>query len=444
MDNKEFGRRLMYQWPADDETQRSYDEHARELSARFSVKGAAIPNGARVDFRNHIDHLRVSQGIEVAFDRLEKLRDTGLSADLYATAGMIAARRAGEYTLASNFLLGAHDRWADNPAIFVLLLETLISADRVDEAVSRIANVNRPQPQQVPLSSVGLRLAELAALCGAWPDVERFIRTVVPEPVSFAARCLTTRIEYATEFTGQTHEIPAYVLNMAEDRRKLGLLTHLYGNFDLLPQRIEAVDGRLIDAARIEESTSPNGAKIGKGALGCALGHLSMWERFLEGPSEYALFLEDDGLPYTWRDLTSVAESAGGFDVLLVNERMSAVKAGAISTGVSSVWDALGTRPDSVQGWGADGYLLSRVGAEKLLDATGLDRVLGHIDGQIAAYGIQPGVTPLNLAQRIGAAKRRASRYSATLNIKCLDFPLVASMDFGDSTIGRVGGHNGQ
>ncbi|MHA7155900.1 hypothetical protein [Arthrobacter sp. TMN-50] len=442
MDSKAFGRNLMYQWQMDRSTQQAFDLHARGLAKRFAVRGSTVTKGARVDFRNYIDYVRVSQGLPDALARLEQLRETGLIPELYATAGMTAARRAGEYGQAADFLVAAHDRWPSDPGIFGFLVETLISADRVPQAMEQLGKVNHPDGHmRIPRSATGLKLGELAAMCGAWQDVIRFTESIISDPDELACRIIRKRAEISLSHSGQTADLPVFVLNMKEDSRKLSLLQGLYNKFGLNPDRQEAVDGRSIDPSSVSKIAAHRGLRIGAGALGCALGHIAMWKEFLAAGHSHSLFLEDDGLPFIWQDLSHLIAGAGCFDVLYVNERMSGLKAGLVSTGTTELWDALGTRPDSVHGWGADGYLLSRRGAERLLDAVSVDKVLGHIDGQIASYGIPQQAAPLNLAQTIGLSVRQTSRYAPTLTIKCLDFPLVGSMDFGDSTIGRVGGH---
>ncbi|MHA7271800.1 hypothetical protein ACX80Z_00040 [Arthrobacter sp. TMT4-20] len=441
MDSKDFGKMLMYGWALDAPAQREFDLHARVLATRFSVLGSGVAKGARVDFRNYIDYLRVSEGLPASFARLEELRGTGLSPELYATAGMTVARRAGEYGQAADFLLVAYGAWPENISVFVSLVETLISADRVSQAADLLGRVNRPEAIQVPRSPEGLKLGEMAAVCGAWPDVERLMKSSVADRDTLAARVLAKRAELALLFEGQTEDVPTFVLNLPEDNRKVDLLMDLYHRFGVDPIWHGAIDGRAIEPSSLPDIAAHRGLRIGKGALGCALGHVSMWKAFLGSNQSHGLFLEDDGLPFTWRNIPYVIDDAGDFDVLFVNERMSAVKAGAVSTAVSTLWETLGSRPDTVHGWGADGYVLSKRGAERLLDAVLEDKVLGHIDGQIASYGIPHDAVPQSVAQTIGLSVRKTSRYTPTLDIKCLDFPLVASMDFGDSTIGRVGGH---
>ncbi|WP_181033543.1 glycosyltransferase family 25 protein [Arthrobacter sp. SX1312] len=440
MDSKEFGRQLTYEREMDPGKQRAFDLHARDLVRRFSGLGSAVTNGARVDFRNYIHYVRAVHGLSAAMDRLEELLGSGLGADLYATSGMLAARRAGDYRRAADFLAKAHARWPQNTQISVFLVETMIAADRVDGAVEHLGTVDEVS-EQIASSPVGLKLAELAAVCGFWPYVDRVLTHRGLYRSAIGDRTLAKRAEIAHHYRGQDSEVPVYVLNMPEDERKLSLLNHLYGKFDVRPSRHEGVDGRILSPAELTEVTAHRGRQIGKGALGCALGHFSMWERFIDGSDSHALILEDDGLPYTWHNLSALAESAGSFDVLFVNERMSAVPAGLLSTGISSLWETLGTKPDTARGWGTDGYMISRRGAEKLIEAVTADKVLSHIDSQLAAYGIAPGLVPQSIAQTVGLAVRRTSSYAPTLDIRCLDFPLVASMDFGDSTIGRLGGH---
>lgn len=432
---KEFSRLLAY-GTAEDQRSAAFARAGSALERRFALTGSSIRNSVRVDFRNYIDYLRVTLGLSAAFDRLEELRLSGLSPELYATSGMISARRANDYSAAVSHLEKAHDLWPTSPIIQEFLVESWISVGSLDTPSGLLGELNPATEREA------VRFAELAALILEWDIATRLLGTWGGTDPAFAIKVLKERIRLSAQFSGQSGEVPAYVLNLPSDERKLGLATRLYGRLGINAMQHPGIDASSLSPEERSDAARHTQLRIGVGALGCALGHFSMWNQFLAGSSTFALMLEDDGLPFSQRDVGPLIDEAGDFDVLFVNKRMSGVKWESIQSGFLPVWDVLARRPDS-GGWGADGYILSRNGAEKLLEAVETDGVLGHVDGQLAAYGIDSAAEAVSNAQRIGRSMRDKSVAQPVLNIKCSAFPLVASSDFGDSTIGRMGGHKG-
>lgn len=431
--SKDFTRLLMY-GTAEQHKSEAFAAAGTSLEKQFATVGSFIQNSYRVEFRNYIDYIRATRGLDSALARLEELSTTGLSAELYATAGMVAARRANDYRAAANHLATAHAASPSNTTILEYLAESWISVGALEEAASLLAEIQPATEREA------IRFAELAALIFRWDIVDRLIGPWSGENDEYRIRVLRERVGLSSGFQGQSEDIPAYILNMPSDERKLELAVKLHAQLGVNAATHPGVNAALLPPADRAAAAGHSRLKIGLGALGCALGHFSMWKRSLESSAAFSLMLEDDGLPYVQRDVASLVEEAGEFDVLFVNKRMSAIKGGRLKHGVVPVWEALANRPES-GGWGADGYVLSRRGTEKLLHAVEADKVLGHVDGQLACYGIHPTADVVSNAQRIGRSIHSKSVSRAFLSVKCAEFPLVGSVDFGDSTIGRMGGH---
>jgi len=116
--------------------------------------------------------------------------------------------------------------------------------------------------------------------------------------------------------------------------------------------------------------------------IAVALSHIAVWERIAAGASDYSLILEDDtyfrrgfcrDLDQAWSDLVWNRAEYQAFDLLYVSYKE--VKTGKRFVPISgSVFTPLGGL------WHLSGYVLSRRGARKLLDAL---PVCGPVDAWI-------------------------------------------------------------
>lgn len=430
---KDFARILMY-GSVEERASRNFLVAGKLLVDRFNGDGASVKGSDRVDFRNYIDFLRLSHGLDHAMFRLEELRVGGLTAELYGTAGMITARRANDYVLAAEHLGKSHEIWPHNETIQEFLIESLISCARFAAAGAVFAQVKPVAERQA------VRFANLAAVIGRWDLVENLVGPWAGADASFEIRVLGERVRHSAGFNGQQRDITAYVLNMPSDTRKLDLVSLHLNNLGVTMERQAGVNAGSLTAAEWAESAGHKRLNLGVGAMGCALGHISMWRRFQASSEDYGLMMEDDAYPFVHRDIGTIIDAAEDFDVLFVHSGMSALKSGSLESGYMSIWNTLERRTEG-GGWGAYGYILSRSGVEKLLDAVRVDKVAGHIDGQLASYGVDTSAEIVSNAQRIGRSIHSKTTSKAVLDVKCARFPLIGTIDFGDSSIGRMGGH---
>lgn len=103
--------------------------------------------------------------------------------------------------------------------------------------------------------------------------------------------------------------------------------------------------------------------------IAVALSHIGVWQQFITSNNEYALILEDDvwfrpgfsqNLNQAWSEICLENETNGNFDILYLS--YEEVKNGAPKTSISRMV----FRPERGL-WNLSGYVISRKGAEKLL-----------------------------------------------------------------------------
>ncbi len=199
------------------------------------------------------------------------------------------------------------------------------------------------------------------------------------------------------------------------------------------------VEGRRLPVALIRGlgvgPNAPTRQEADQGHLGCSLAHLSLWERFLADGRPLAFITEEDAIPYYRFDFRILEPFLHqGREVIYVNDRRSWVNlAGNIRN-----WAGPPPRPwlelDEVfqadyEAYGADGYVLTRRGAEKLLEAHHRDGLLDYVDAQMPAYSLKEPVTnPHWWKRRVEALRRRFDRAGrgGYLNAVCLACPWVA------------------
>lgn len=224
-------------------------------------------------------------------------------------------------------------------------------------------------------------------------------------------------------------------INLDVDCQKKAVLESVYQNYDLIPKRIPALLGRALPDV-VKRLVDPESVfSQSPGSLGCALSHVRAWE--LAANNDMTLILEDDGLPFYdfSQDLLAMAEQLSELDLMFVNERMSSLRGSDIvEAGFVKPSTRLRGMPDSQKGWGGDGYILSKRGAEKLLDSFDVDKVCGHIDGHIGSYCVGGSESADSRALKTALSFRRRFKSGLELESRALNFPFVHQVNFGFSS----------
>ncbi len=181
-----------------------------------------------------------------------------------------------------------------------------------------------------------------------------------------------------------------YVINLDRSQRRLLDFEQIYAPHMSNITRVSAVDGRTlpkIASARLVEDDSL--WSVDRGTLGCLLSHVAIWETISNNEIENALIVEDDSFPIrplaaSFSDYNIPIE----YDICFANGRMSLARRNDNVTQFYciSMENALSHFLPTHNAPGADGYFLSRCGAEKLLDLFKKDGFSGDVDWRMLAY----------------------------------------------------------
>ena len=198
----------------------------------------------------------------------------------------------------------------------------------------------------------------------------------------------TNNTEQFTIPTIDRTEVDVYVINLEKNKERLELITQQYNDSDLglYPFiRIEAINGNEINVQPyvtervykgILDIDKNNGerhhhSQMTRGAIGCYLSHLKIYEKCKESTTPYALILEDDAVFNN-----DIYESA----IHHIQEQ------------IPSDWDIIllgkidiktikhDTYLEMQEFWGTHGYLINQNGIRKMLDYANIP-----IDDQIDA-----------------------------------------------------------
>lgn len=134
--------------------------------------------------------------------------------------------------------------------------------------------------------------------------------------------------------------------------------------------------------------------EIKPGALGCFLSHRRAWQTVARNEAPWALVCEDDTALREGPDRLEAAASAlGAFDLLFANDRMAGwvEKEAPITPLPAAVRRIAACGAPPKRAPGADAYLLTRRGAERLLAITARDRVGCGVDWAMVLAGADTG-----------------------------------------------------
>ena len=232
--------------------------------------------------------------------------------------------------------------------------------------------------------------------------------------------------------------VPVLAINLDQDGERLA---ECRAAFDGVRDfRLERSAGVIPAMPETAQRFLTRGGSTQVGTLGTFLAHVRAWETVaaLDGP---ALIVEDDVRPAGLGRLLSL-ELPRDMDVLHVNHRMADPNAVRGALAVVPAWTilrhkiALGA-PKAAPG--GDGYLLTPVGAGKLLQALTRDGFGGHVDWRLLRYGCDRGAV-----ERVGAGSwlathrpMRADKGAPAWNVVCsyrTTHPLVKLRGIGQSS----------
>jgi len=198
---------------------------------------------------------------------------------------------------------------------------------------------------------------------------------------------------------------PVYVINRAVDTDRLAGFIEAAATHWVTPIRITADDAHRPDFpfALYDDLIGPRfwgGDDIKPGAIGCFLSHRRAWQALIDSGQPRALICEDDARISEPLDrLAGIADGLGEFDILFANDRLAgwagAAPGGAEVCGLRGVIRGLSVAggPQAVglsSAPGADCYLLTRRGAERLLVLTARQGIQCGVDWAMVCNSLAP------------------------------------------------------
>ena len=197
--------------------------------------------------------------------------------------------------------------------------------------------------------------------------------------------------------------MPVLVINLASSTDRRSSIVEQFEGVGWRPTLVPAYDGHDpgFPFYRYKELAGlwwDNESEFKPGAFCCYLSHAKCWSKVADGNADYALVLEDDVQIQSDAWTSFAADDLPDFDVIFVNQRTRAylkhledmpdwVDMGQLITRL--VRD--GTFGRNIPAPGADGYIVSRPGAKKLLRMLGTRRICMGVDYALLLHSLDPG-----------------------------------------------------
>lgn len=197
--------------------------------------------------------------------------------------------------------------------------------------------------------------------------------------------------------------MPVLVINLASSTDRRSDIVQQFEGSGWQPTIVPAYDGHdpefpFYRYKRLAGLWWDNRTEFKPGAFCCYLSHAKCWMEVANGKADYALVLEDDIRIHTDALGSFTADELPDFDVIFVNQRTRAylkhledvpdwVALGHLITHL--VQD--GTFGRNIPAPGADGYVVSKAGAQKLLRMLGTRRICMGVDYALVLHSLGQG-----------------------------------------------------
>jgi GR25 family glycosyltransferase involved in LPS biosynthesis len=181
----------------------------------------------------------------------------------------------------------------------------------------------------------------------------------------------------------------AVVINLDRDAVRMDLFRKRFAEVPQLDiSRTSGVFGRdLPRLARRSLSSSDFWADF-RGEIGCFLSHVNVWESIFRADLIH-LVLEDDAIPNGLSRLFELS-LPNDADLVFVNSRMCPSKGVGETLQLLPIIESVRLLNRTGEGVGAEGYILTPVGAGKLLEAIESDGFFGNVDWRMLRYSLKP------------------------------------------------------
>ncbi len=206
-------------------------------------------------------------------------------------------------------------------------------------------------------------------------------------------------------------DIPIYIINLKKDIEKKMHIQKLCKKYNLYPELIDAVDGRLLSEEEINEVYSSTKAinniqrELSRGEIGCALSHINIYRKMVKENITEAIIVEDD-IEFD-NDLLKVLHKVNDFPnhwnlVLLGHHTCSArdLETNYSFWGKKDLDNKYMIVRPTEKGCGTYGYILKLEAAKILLnDLEIIEKPIDHytgVDEKLNLYIINPAVVKIN------------------------------------------------
>ncbi|UHQ55858.1 hypothetical protein [Microbulbifer sp. YPW16] len=215
-------------------------------------------------------------------------------------------------------------------------------------------------------------------------EVKRHAREDVYSEISSKFSILTR----SNRFESSNASIPVHCINLDRDVHRFMGLEQLYRKVGCDVRRQAGVLGsavpRLMQQTLFKAELPPN-------SVGCWSSQVRALEVIVESGHDYGMIVEDDGLPafhFSFQGLLDALPKDA--DICFLNDRSVPGwwRVPGQSMKLVNINQAYDDVASDVRAIGADGYLVSRAGAIKILDELARNGAVKHYDWQIYSYGI--------------------------------------------------------
>lgn len=179
--------------------------------------------------------------------------------------------------------------------------------------------------------------------------------------------------------------LSVYVISIDEDRRA-PLISSLASVAGVEAHVVMGVVGSTLPDTACRLLTQSDTWKSRRGTIGCFLGHVSAWERAANSSAPYSIILEDDVSLIGFERIhqTEIPQDA---DIIYIHDKISPNPQSTGDVDVRPFIEGLRVlskkNEPSLFGFG---YILTKIGAKKLLSALKTDYFYGHVDGRLLRY----------------------------------------------------------
>jgi len=234
-----------------------------------------------------------------------------------------------------------------------------------------------------------------------------------------------------------------YVINLDRDSHRWSAISAALAKHENVSlERVSGVYGPNLPVVAIEILGGHIQATRHRGTMGAFISHVKAWEAVAESAEPYGVVLEDDAVLIGFDRILSLSRPDDA-DLIFLNDRMSPGSRYSPRDApihCADIAESLRTLNKSGFGVGGDGYLLTKRGAGRLLQAVSKDLLFGHVDWRLLRYclkatDLEGEMKDTRVAQIVLHHHNPKLPPSwSVIKAYCLSTPIVAFATGGDST----------